>query len=823
MSFKILVVGASQADYLTIKDVANEYCLFTAANDHEAIRQIDIHPGINLIILDLSTPALDGFQFLDTLNSDNRYKKMRTIILTNGDELENEAKGLKLGAANAIRKPIVSESLQSIIKLHSQLIEQQTLIKTIIQQAPIDISFSYGTEPSTANNNELVHINPALEQITGRTKEELLNLGWAKITHPDDLEEDLRNYHRLLAGEINNYSMEKRYIKPDGSIVWVDMVVASFNAANDDNIRSICLTQDITKRKKAEQDLTESERSKSVLLSHIPGMAYRCNYDREWTMQFVSAGCFALTGYAPEDLLYNRSLAYNNLIAPEYREHLWEEWGRTLAKGHSFRHEYEITTAQGERKWVWEMGEGVFNAQGEVEALEGIVLDISERKEMENHLRHHYEHDIRTGLPNRRSLDKLLKHDVEVWPWQKRALVGINLSTVNALNMTYGFHYAQEVIKQVASALQSHCNNNCILFHTYEYRFAFYIKSYNGQDELAAFCKAVAKTLESILAEERIGAGIGIIEIEQHNKHDIDQLSKNLLIASEKAMGNIDQDFGFCFFNQAMETEILREEDIKRELAQIAVIQHDDRLFLLFQPIVDLQADQICGFEALARFNSHKLGLIPPSEFIPIAEKTKLIIPLGKKIILQSFNFLDKLKENGFDSVGVSINISAIQLMQDDFTQYLLDLISERQVDPANIGLEVTESLFASNYQEINSILGGLRSLGVKIAIDDFGTGYSSRARERELNINCIKIDKYFINKLLFLKDEEAITSDIIAMAHKLGHYVIAEGVENERQRQYLLKYGCDRIQGYLISKPLEEAAALNLLRKYPYIANPHC
>ena len=321
-----------------------------------------------------------------------------------------------------------------------------------------------------------------------------------------------------------------------------------------------------------------------------------------------------------------------------------------------------------------------------------------------------------------------------------------------------------------------------------------------------------------MLAAERIGAGIGVIEMDQHNKHDVDQLLKNLLIASEKALGNDDQDFGFCFFNQAMETEILREEEITRELAQIAVNEHDERLFLLFQPIVDLQANQICGFEALARLDSNKLGLIPPLEFIPIAEKTKLIIPLGKKIILQAFNFLNKLKENGYDSVGVSINISAIQLLRDDFTQYLLEMIDERQVNPANIGLEVTESVFASNYQEINSILGELKSLGIKIAIDDFGTGYSSLARERELNLNCLKIDKYFIDKLLLLKDEEAITSDIIAMAHKLGHDVIAEGVEYERQRQYLLKYGCDRIQGYLISKPLTEAAALDLLRNYPII-----
>ena len=214
MSFKILVVGAAEADYQIIEDAMNECCLLTAADDHEAICQIDMHPDINLIILDLSTPDLDGFQFLATLNSDDRYKKMRTILLTNGDELENEAKGLKLGAADAIRKPLRGESFQSIIKLHLQLLEQQAFIKTIFKQAPIGISLSYGTESSTTDTNEVISINVVFEQIIGRTKEELLELGWAKITHPDDLEEDQRNYHRLLSGEINNYSMEKRYIKP---------------------------------------------------------------------------------------------------------------------------------------------------------------------------------------------------------------------------------------------------------------------------------------------------------------------------------------------------------------------------------------------------------------------------------------------------------------------------------------------------------------------------------------------------------------------------------------------------------------------------------
>ncbi len=135
-------------------------------------------------------------------------------------------------------------------------------------------------------------------------------------------------------------------------------------------------------------------------------------------------------------------------------------------------------------------------------------------------------------------------------------------------------------------------------------------------------------------------------------------------------------------------------------------------------------------------------------------------------------------------------------------------------VDPSNIGIEITESIFASNYMEINNILGELKAHGIKIAIDDFGTGYSSLARERELSINCLKIDRYFINKLLFLKPEEVITGDIISMAHKLGHSVVAEGIEHEMQVKYLKDYGCDKIQGYFISHPVDEDAAMGLLNR---------
>ncbi|NCC16584.1 MAG: EAL domain-containing protein [Clostridia bacterium] len=170
----------------------------------------------------------------------------------------------------------------------------------------------------------------------------------------------------------------------------------------------------------------------------------------------------------------------------------------------------------------------------------------------------------------------------------------------------------------------------------------------------------------------------------------------------------------------------------------------------------------------------------------------------------------------GYDTINVAINISAIQLRNKGFVEDLMNTITKMKVDPEHIILELTESVFSSKFDEINKILGRLRAYGIRCSIDDFGTGYSSLSRERELNVSCLKIDKSFIDKLLFLNTEETITSDIISLAHKLGHSVVAEGVEHEKQMKYLKACGCDKMQGYLISKPLFEEMAIKFLEHQP-------
>ncbi len=693
MLIKILVVEDSATDRLIIKSMLSEYQILTACDGQEALRMLQEHDGINLMILDLNMPRMNGFQVLESLKGDKRYGKLRTIVLTNYDEVDNEIKGLKLGAVDYIRKPIHMESLKARIDVHAAL---------------------------------------------------------------------LRAEHEL------------------------------------------------------EQQLHESERSKSVLLSHLPGLAYRCNYDRDWTMQYVSAGCYDLTGYPPESLLYNRDLSYNELISPEYHDVLWNEWERVLAAGQPFKYEYEIITAAGEKKWVLEIGQGIYNDAGEVEALEGIVFDISYRKAIEDALKYNYEHDRWTGLHNHDYLVALLEKDAKRKQKAKKALIGINLNMVQVVAANYGFQYAQNLIKKAAEALSQHCTDNCLLFHSRENSFVFYLFDYKDQKELVAFGNVIADTLGSIFITERIGGGIGILEIEQNQSElNVDLQLRRLLIASETSVSMFGRDFEICIYNEELEAIVNREREIVEALSAIAANDDTtDELFLQYQPIMNLRTGSIFGFEALGRLRTGKLGLVSPLEFIPIAEKTKLILPIGEKIIAKALCFLNRLNKLGYNEIGISLNISVIQLLSPNFTNRLFELISEIQVNMKNIYIEITESVFASDYDKINSILEIMRKAGLQIMIDDFGTGYSSLYREQELKADYMKIDKYFIDNLLCADQSKAITGDIISMAHKLGHCTIAEGVEHNIQLQYLQKHNCDKIQGFLISEPLDEDAAIMFLEK---------
>jgi PAS domain S-box-containing protein len=710
------------------------------------------------------------------------------------------------------RQPARTAGQSSWIKRHLSLKSHgrspaydKALYHNIFTQAPIGTAIVRGESFFQENIYGHANINPMFEQILDRTGAELAKLTWAEITHPDDLAADLELFKKFKNGEIEGYSLEKRFIRPDGTYVWTNMRISKLTGLPDSDDLHLCLLEDISERKAA-------ERSRSILLQYLPGLAYKCKFDRDGTMQYVSDGCRRLTGYEASSFIDNRELAFNDIITTEYRDLLWAEWSRCIPMHLPYKCEYEITTRDGEKKWVLEMGEGIYDENGEVEQLEGIILDITDRKLAEEQLRFTAEHDLWTGLYNRKYLESMLARDFSLPQSEPSAIVGINLHTMYLLSLSFGFNYSQNVLKNITDTLSVFSNDHRLLFSSHEYRFVFYLRSYSDLQELEAFCGDIAAAISPILAAERISGGIGVLELNESNRHDADLLLKKLLILTEKSLKMEESEPPVMFFDQETAMQIEREEKIGHELLRISKGENNDRLFMQYQPVFDLEKNTICSFEALARLQSDYYGLVPPGEFIAIAEKDKLIVELGEIIIFKSLQFLKKLAAAGYGEISVSINISAIQLLRPGFAREMIEMIKQWQVNPDNIVLELTESIFAVNYDEINRIINELRFKGIKIAIDDFGTGYSSLAREREILANFLKIDKQFIDNLLGLRPGRTITSDIISMGHKLGHLVIAEGVESESQLHYLREHGCDMVQGYLISKPLDEHQAIKKL-----------
>ncbi len=567
-----------------------------------------------------------------------------------------------------------------IKKINTQTV-RENFYSSVFRQAPVGIAILSDTEYTKSKEFDDLNINPSYIKILGRSKDELENIHWPQITHPDDLASDLESFEQFKKGNIDYYSREKRYIKPDGSNVWVDMLISRFANPDENPGDHICIITDITERKKIEA-----------------------------------------------------TLKYNN------------------------------------------------------------------------------EHVLLTGLHNRGVLEKTLQSDVSLPSSNKRALVCINLFAMHTLSVRYGYYYNQTMIKNIADSLKAFCNDNYLLFDTNEYRFVYYVKGYEDDKELTDFYEKLSAAVSSFLYVHGIKYTIGVLKINKTIEQDTGGLLKKVMDTTEMSADSNRSCCSVLFYSPELDIKINRENDISQEIREIVEGIKPDRFYLQYQPILDIASNSICGFEALARLNSEKYGLVAPMEFIQIAEKTNMIVPFGESIINKALRFSNKLKENGHDTMSVSINISMIQILEKGFTNMLLGMIADMHVNPENIGIELTESVFATESTEINTVIDALKTAGIKVLIDDFGTGYSSFARESELNIDCLKIDKSFIDKLMQMNPEEALTGDIISMAHKLGHGVVAEGVEHEKQFNYLRDHSCDKMQGYLISKPLDEDAALAYL-----------
>ena len=293
----------------------------------------------------------------------------------------------QLGLAILILYPLATMLLgQLFVDYERQLVDAEALHQSESLYRGIFENAASGVDV-VDRDGRFVQVNSTLCRILGYSREEMLKMTILDISHPDDREISEVKHQQMVSGQTGSYKFVKRYVRKDGQIVWGEASVAAVMGADGAYYATVGVISDITPLKQSEVALRERERMWMTMIGNLPGFVYRCANDRRWTMEYLSPGCVEITGYAPEDLLMNHRLSFNDVVDPEYRQQLWEKWQEALKGRQSFEGEYPIITRDGSRKWIWERGKGVFSDEGTLMFLEGFITDVTQRRQAEEALK----------------------------------------------------------------------------------------------------------------------------------------------------------------------------------------------------------------------------------------------------------------------------------------------------------------------------------------------------------------------------------------------------------------------------------------------------
>ncbi len=438
------------------------------------------------------------------------------------------------------------------------------------------------------------------------------------------------------------------------------------------------------------------------------------------------------------------------------------------------------------------------------------VATIAVKNAMAHQKTHHQAlHDPLTDLPNRAFLNNRL--DEEMRKARSGAAAGavfyIDLDDLKTVNDSFGHSCGDDVIKAAASQIADTVGPEAFVARVGGDEFIVILF---GEDRLKTIAQIANRLVSASQREYQVGgrsihmsASVGVT-IYPGDGNDAEEILKNAdsaMYAAKAAGRNC-----WRFF----EPEMLKDAYFKWSLTQsLRHALERNELTLHYQPQIALSDNKVIGFEALLRWNSPEHGMVSPARFIPLAENSGLILPIGTWVVEEACRFARKLADSGRENLHVAVNISPRQLASEDFVEMVRLTIEGTGIQPKQLEVEITENVLIDSLEDSTRKLGQLKEMGVRLALDDFGTGFSSLTYLRNLPVETLKIDKSFIDKILEDRVQKDFVRSIIDMAHTIGLQVTAEGVESEVQLKNLVQFGCDFVQGYIFSKPIPPGEAL--------------
>jgi diguanylate cyclase (GGDEF)-like protein/PAS domain S-box-containing protein len=516
-----------------------------------------------------------------------------------------------------------------------------------------------------------------------------------------------------------------------------------------------------------------------------------------------------ITGYTPAEITGGtpRILQSGRHDAGFYHE-MWktlQTWGNWQGEIWNRRKDGQIVP---ERLQITAVKDATGNATHHV----AIYEDISEIKQAHDKLEEMAHHDPLTGLPNRRLLNELLDHSIRQAARDKSrvAVLFVDLDRFKIVNDTLGHQFGDALLVQVAERISGLVRSSDLLARLGGDEFIAVMAALHNEDGAAAIARkiihAVSQPFYINNHEVFIGASIGI-SLYPDDGEEPAELIKTADIAMYQVKN--ENRNNFRFYSKDLSASRNEKFVLENELRH-AVERGQMELF--YQPQFSLKSKRIIGAEALVRWRHPEFGLISPDKFIPLAEETGLILPLGEWILRQAVEQVGKWSSQQHALRSVSVNVSAIQIQRSNFSDTVYGILVETGCDPAMLELEITESTLMHNTVHVATIIERLKSLGVRLAIDDFGTGYSSMSHLKRMPMDKLKIDQSFVRDLPDDLQDAAIARAILALGHSMELAVIAEGVETAEQADFLRKIGCEEAQGYYFGKPMPAAEFDHLL-----------